>query len=202
MEYDMGEKKGNSKKSRALLTAAGAILLLLGIFVIAETGNALFHIFGLIGAGLIIAGAAGILSFVFKPKDGSEQPWQLGLAILEAIAGAVILLGRLEADSIAPLIFGIVTLYAAVTGFTNAGWLRKNGEKWKTTFCYAAVRFAVSVIIIFNPFTWGTVIIDTIMGLYLIFYGALWLYMGIFTMKRTSPTERDEDEDEDDDDDK
>jgi uncharacterized membrane protein HdeD (DUF308 family) len=162
---------------------AGFALMSLGIFAILEAGRAITRVLAVIGVGVIIAGAVNILLFIRKLNVSKAEPASLGMGIIEVIAGVVILLNRFIADDIVPVIWAVATLYSAVIGFVNAAWLRKSGEKWITPFTHSVVRSVTSLTALFDPFSWGSTVIDIIIGLYMTCYGALWLYISAATLR-------------------
>ena len=176
----------SDKKTHLILLFSGAALVVLGFFVIYNATEMIPVLIAYIGSGVLFAGVVNIsLSIISNKIDNVNTESQFSWGIIEIIAGTIILLSRFISGGIVPIIWGIATLYSSLSGLSSSLFLRKQGDKWQFTLWQSIVRFILAVLVIFNPLSWSIIIIDIIIGGYMILYGCLWFFIGLLALKRS-----------------
>ena len=107
---------------RIVTITAGILLVLLGVFSVANAGLSFISLAFPIGVVLVLVGIAESFAYKRTIEDEENRHWVLIDGLTTFILGIVVLTGQLAADIAVPVVFGMWSR-AAKRMWTSTGWL-------------------------------------------------------------------------------
>lgn len=153
------------------------IMVVLGIILMVQPGAAMGIACMVIGYGLIIVGAAGlIVLFVRRKKNGEEGIDMASLitiikSVVMIVVGIVLIIKMGMVVSILPFVIGVLIIINSAVNAIQSILCRKQNDKWMIPFIIGLVTAVIGLLMVINPF--GAAISQIfIMGLGLAVNGA------------------------------
>ena len=161
------EKKNNS----SLLSAT--VMIIVGIILAVFSGEALITILRVVGIGLLVVGAIGVISYFTSNNNEEKSFCKMLISAVEAIGGLLVLAAPKLFLNIYPIAMGILITLDGFGNLFQAFSLKKTGlDSWKTMLILAIISIVLGIVIICNPFSTISVL-TTIIGVILIYDGIL-----------------------------
>lgn len=126
--------------------------MVLGLLALFYPSMTLAFITQLIGVGFLIAGIAGIMSYLRLHTLLIPVSWTLGFAIVDIVIGIVLLVHPFAASMVIPWLCGLAVLLCAGFELVAALGLRAIASPvWRWTFASAFVSALVGIIFFVVP---------------------------------------------------
>jgi uncharacterized membrane protein HdeD (DUF308 family) len=163
----------NLGKSKILLCIMGAVMFILGVFVLLLMMSNLKMLALTVGVGFIVAGIFCLLSF-FSEKEILLNPgWVLIQGFLNIFMGFFILWNLRPNTVTITYIIAFFFFFSGISKFSASFVLKRIGfDKWQLVLINGAFGLFISCLIVFFPF-FGTKFSLALAGLYLMVYGVL-----------------------------
>ena len=164
---------------RLLTIITGVLLVLTGIWGIANQGVAFSALAFVLGVVMVIKGVVGILSFFTMKKGWEGMGWNLSESMFATVLGCVVLANQLATDLMISMFFGMWVLVAGCNRLV-AGivFKRFNNPAWNWTLGLGAVSVVVGVYTFLNPVLAGLVV-GLIVGIIFMVQGVNTIAVGI-----------------------
>ena len=153
------------KREKYTSISAMIVLLILGIILASHPGSVLKTVARLMGVALIIAGAVYLLGW---RKDRDRSVIRAGGAVLEILAGLILLAAPAFVLSLFPVLAGVVIVLYGIADVLSALSIRRNGGRWKTSLLLAVITVALGLLLLANPFSTMAILVR-VLGLVLIY---------------------------------
>lgn len=158
----------------------GAVMIILGLFILLNPLASLLALALYIGIAFIIAGIGYIVtSFSF------QSGWELFVGILDMFIGIIFVTNLGVTAATLPIIFAIWCLATGIIQAVGAYKLHQLSLPWVWSFAMGIFGVLFSFLILAYPLI-GILTISTIMALYVIAYGALSLMEYFYLPKVTA----------------
>ena len=109
---------------RILTIASGLLMVVSGIFLVANKGITFLSVAFIVGIILLVCGIVECLSYTsFRGEDTQDKTWILIDGTTTFILGALILGSKLSADAVVPMVLGLWVLITGIRNFVRA-WER------------------------------------------------------------------------------
>jgi len=145
----------------------GIVMVLLGIYVIFNPAVSLLGLALYMGIAFIVVGAG-----YFMASFSAESGWYLMVGLLDLFVGVILVSNLGVTAATLPIIFalwclavGIIQLVAAIQNY-------RGGTPWLWTMLTGVLGILFAFLILVYP-VFGAVALTTLMGAYIILYGAL-----------------------------
>ncbi len=135
------------------------ILIILGIILIAQPDAAMSVATAIIGCGLLIVGAIGLIVLLVKNRSG-EKKSDADQAVLSGsvnkyvvliICGAVMLTNKTTIVSILPFLIGVMLMINGSVNAVSAFIGRKQTGKWAVAMILGLITLLIGVLIVRSP---------------------------------------------------
>lgn len=131
------------------------ILIVLGIFLMIWPGDVMTIACYIIGCGLIIAGAVGLLMIVLsKRKDPSQAipAFSICKDIVSIVIGIVLIAKMETVVSVLPFIIGLIAVVNGAFNAVQALMQKKTKSKWIIAFIAGLLVVVMGLIMMLYPF--------------------------------------------------
>ncbi|MCI6854149.1 MAG: DUF308 domain-containing protein [Firmicutes bacterium] len=105
---------------RILTMLTGILFMGAGIFLVANEGVTFLSVAFIVGLMFVIAGIVECLSYSSYRGDNEERSWILNDGTTTFVLGVLILLNKISADAVVPMILGLWVLIAGIRNFVHA----------------------------------------------------------------------------------
>lgn len=132
-------------------------MVVLGIVLMLQPGAAMDIACIVIGCGLIITGAIGLLiSFVKRKKDGEDIGKNNIITIIKSVAiivvGVLLIAKTRTVVSILPFIMGVLIIANSAVNILQAILNRKQSGKWVISLVVGLITAIIGIFMVFDPF--------------------------------------------------
>ena len=164
---------------RLLTIITGVLLVLTGIWCIANQGVTFAALAFVLGTMMVIKGVVGMLSFFNMKKGWEGMGWNLSESMFATVLGCVVLSNQLATDLMISMFFGMWVLAAGCNRLV-AGivFKRFNNPAWSWTLGLGALSVVVGVYTFLNPILAGLVV-GLIVGIIFMVQGVNTIAVGI-----------------------
>lgn len=114
---------------RIVTITAGILLVLLGVFSVANAGLSFISLAFPIGVVLVLVGIAESFAYKRTIEDEENRHWVLIDGLTTFILGIVVLTGQLTADIAVPVVFGMWSMVSGIRGLVIVTQVEKSSEK-------------------------------------------------------------------------
>lgn len=164
-------QKSNSSNAPCCLglwhLLAGALMIILGIYVWFNPLLSLIALSLYIGAALIIIGAGYVTSSL-----SVESGWFMFVGIIDIIIGIVLMANIGITASTLPIIFGLWCLVVGAVQLVSSYHFIRRHQTWGWSMALGLLGLCFGFLVLYFPAI-GVVTISTLLGLYIILYGIL-----------------------------
>ena len=108
---------------RILTMLTGVLFIGAGIFLVANEGVTFLSVAFIVGIMFVVAGIVECLSYGSYRGDNVEKSWILNDGLTTFVLGVLILLNKISADAVVPMILGLWVLITGIRNFVHA-WER------------------------------------------------------------------------------
>jgi len=109
---------------RILTILSGLLMVASGIFLVANEGITVLSVAFVVGIVLAVSGIVECLSYnSYRGSDVQEKTWILIDGTTTFILGCLILIGKLSADAVVPMVLALWVMITGIRNFTRA-WER------------------------------------------------------------------------------
>ena len=165
---------------RILAVITGIVLMLTGIWSIANRGTVFASIAFVLGCVMVFAGLLSILIYFFAPGKQSGFGWFLAEGMITAALGGVVLANQLSIDAMILPFFGMWILFCGVMRIVaSLHLILSKNNSWIFTLFLGLVSAAGGGYAFFNQVLAGISLIIMI-GLYFLIQGVNVLTYGVF----------------------
>ena len=105
---------------RILTMLTGILFLGAGIYLVANEGVTFLSVAFIVGLMFVIAGVVECLSYSSYRGDNEERSWILNDGTTTFVLGVLILLNKISADAVVPMILGLWVLITGIRNFVHA----------------------------------------------------------------------------------
>ena len=98
----------------------GVLFIGAGIFLVANGGVTFLSVAFVVGVMFVIAGIVECLSYNSYRGDNVEKSWILNDGLTTFVLGVLILLNKISADAVVPMILGLWVLITGIRNFVHA----------------------------------------------------------------------------------
>ena len=105
---------------RILTMLTGILFMGAGIFLVANEGVTFLSVAFVVGVMFVIAGIVECLSYNSYRGDNVEKSWILNDGLTTFVLGVLILLNKISADAVVPMILGLWVLITGIRNFVHA----------------------------------------------------------------------------------
>lgn len=98
----------------------GVLFIGAGIFLVANEGVTFLSVAFIVGLMFVIAGVVECLSYSSYRGDNVERSWILNDGTTTFVLGVLILLNKISADAVVPMILGLWVLITGIRNFVHA----------------------------------------------------------------------------------
>ena len=105
---------------RILTMLTGVLFIGAGIFLVANGGVTFLSVAFVVGVMFVIAGIVECLSYNSYRGDNVEKSWILNDGLATFVLGVLILLNKISADAVVPMILGLWVLITGIRNFVHA----------------------------------------------------------------------------------
>lgn len=105
---------------RILTMLTGVLFIGAGIFLVANGGVTFLSVAFVVGVMFVIAGIVECLSYNGYRGDNVEKSWILNDGLTTFVLGVLILLNKISADAVVPMILGLWVLITGIRNFVHA----------------------------------------------------------------------------------
>lgn len=136
---------------RTLNMLMGVLLIIAGIFMIANEGITFISVAFIVGLLFMLAGAVEVLSFNSHRGDDEDKSWVMIEGLLMFSIGVLIILNKLAADVVVPVVLGFWVLTSGIGHVVRA--LGKRGVRDAYFYGYlviGAFNIVIGLYMFFN----------------------------------------------------
>lgn len=105
---------------RILTMFTGVLFIGAGIFLVANEGVTFLSVAFIVGLIFVIAGIVECLSYNSYRGDNVERTWILNDGLTTFVLGGLILMNKISADAVVPMVLGLWVLIAGIRNFVHA----------------------------------------------------------------------------------
>ncbi|MGN0734194.1 MAG: HdeD family acid-resistance protein [Anaerovoracaceae bacterium] len=105
---------------RILTMLTGLLFIGAGVFLVANEGVTFLSVAFVAGVMFVIAGIVECLSYSSYRGDNEERSWILNDGTTTFVLGVLILLNKISADAVVPMILGLWVLITGIRNFVHA----------------------------------------------------------------------------------
>lgn len=164
---------------RILTIITGVLLVLTGLWCVANQGAAFTALAFVLGIVMIIKGLISALAFFRRKEQPEGLEWNLAEAMVSIILGIVVLSNQLATDLMIIMFFGMWLLFAGCNGIAFSLALKNREDKmWNWTLILGIVSVAVGIYAFLNPIIAGLAA-GLVVGIIFLVQGVNTLVFGI-----------------------
>jgi len=105
---------------RIITMLTGLLFLAGGVFLVANEGVTFLSVAFIVGVMFVVAGVVECLSYSGYRGDNEERSWILNDGITTFVLGGLILLNKISADAVVPVVMGLWVLITGIRNFVRA----------------------------------------------------------------------------------
>lgn len=105
---------------RIITMLTGLLFLAGGVFLVANEGVTFLSVAFIVGVMFVVAGVVECLSYSGYRGDNEERSWILNDGITTFVLGVLILLNKISADAVVPVVMGLWVLITGIRNFVRA----------------------------------------------------------------------------------
>lgn len=105
---------------RILTMFTGVLFIGAGIFLVANEGVTFLSVAFIVGLIFVIAGIVECLSYNSYRGDNVERTWILNDGLTTSVLGGLILMNKISADAVVPMVLGLWVLIAGIRNLVHA----------------------------------------------------------------------------------
>lgn len=161
---------------KTVTIVTGGILMLTGVWCLANPGATFLSLAFIIGIVMLIVGLNGFFAYGELKKQGEPVSYLLPEAIVSVILGAIVLSNQLVSDAAIPIFFGMWIMYSGIMRVLIAVSKKRSGDEkgWVIILIPGLLSIAAGVYSFYNPIAAGIAIV--------IMIGVFFLIQGLNTM--------------------
>lgn len=165
---------------RLLTIFSGVLLVLTGLWCIANQGVSFAGLAFVLGLVMVLRGVIGVGAFATSKKEAYGMGWNLSEAVLSVVLGAVVLANQLATDLMIVMFFGMWILVAGCNRMV-AGLIFNKMQRphWKWCLGLGIVSFVFGIYAFLNPILLN-IAVGILLGVIFMAQGANALADGIF----------------------
>ena len=163
---------------RLLTMLSGFLMIGVGIFLIANGGITFLSVAFIVGLVLVVCGFVECLSYNSYRGDDQERTWVLIDGTTTFVLGGLILMDKISADAVVPMVLGFWVIVTGIRNFTRA--IDRAGKKDAAFFEHlliGAVNVIFGIYVFFDKDIFNMAAI-TMVGLCLLVQGLNLLLVG------------------------
>jgi len=157
------------------------VLILMGIFLIANPSIGTSSALMLFGIILLVSGVYSIIKYIINPKGIFKL--ELVYGILSIITGALSIFKPFDVISFITIIVGIWLIINAVTKLVIALEIRKVSDAWIFDLTISILTIILGILLLANPF-YNYVVLSVYAGVMMVVYAAMDLLEQLFIRNR------------------
>ena len=163
---------------RILTMLTGILFMGAGIFLVANEGVTFLSVAFIVGLMFVIAGVVECLSYSSYRGDNVERSWILNDGLTTFVLGGLILLNKISADAVVPMILGLWVLIAGIRNFVHA-WehIEERGNAFYDHLIIGLLNIVFGIYVFFDGEIFNLASI-TMIGLCVIVQGINILHIG------------------------
>lgn len=163
---------------RILTMLTGVLFIGAGIFLVANGGVTFLSVAFVVGVMFVIAGIVECLSYNSYRGDNVEKSWILNDGLTTFVLGVLILLNKISADAVVPMILGLWVLITGIRNFVHA-WehIEDRGSMFYDHLIVGLLNIIFGLYVFFNSEIFNLASI-TMIGLCVIVQGINILHVG------------------------
>ena len=163
---------------RILTMLTGILFMGAGIFLVANEGVTFLSVAFIVGWMFVIAGVVECLSYSSYRGDNVERSWILNDGLTTFVLGGLILLNKISADAVVPMILGLWVLIAGIRNFVHA-WehIEERGNAFYDHLIIGLLNIVFGIYVFFDGEIFNLASI-TMIGLCVIVQGINILHIG------------------------
>lgn len=163
---------------RILTMLTGILFMGAGIFLVANEGVTFLSVAFIVGWMFVIAGVVECLSYNSYRGDNVERSWILNDGLTTFVLGGLILLNKISADAVVPMILGLWVLIAGIRNFVHA-WehIEERGNAFYDHLIIGLLNIVFGIYVFFDGEIFNLASI-TMIGLCIIVQGINILHIG------------------------
>lgn len=163
---------------RILTMLTGILFMGAGIFLVANEGVTFLSVAFIVGWMFVIAGVVECLSYSSYRGDNVERSWILNDGLTTFVLGGLILLNKISADAVVPMILGLWVLIAGIRNFVHA-WehIEDRGNAFYDHLIIGLLNIVFGIYVFFDGEIFNLASI-TMIGLCIIVQGINILHIG------------------------
>ena len=164
---------------RLIKILSGVVLMVAGVFALANPGEAFYTIAFVMGLAMVLAGISAILLYLQMRKTKRIYSLTFSEGLVTLILGLLVLANQLTADAMVPVFFGTWIIVAGVLRITTALELMRPGKNiYKLFLVQGIISILVGIYAFFNTVLGGLLIV-TFVGLLFMVQGVNVLLTGV-----------------------
>ena len=105
---------------RIITMLTGLLFVASGVYLVANEGVTFLSVAFIVGVMFVIAGVVECLSYSGYRGDNEERSWILNDGITTFVLGGLILLNKISADAVVPMIMGLWVMITGIRNFVRA----------------------------------------------------------------------------------
>ena len=105
---------------RIITMLTGLLFLAGGVFLVANEGVTFLSVAFIVGVMFVVAGVVECLSYSGYRGDNEERAWILNDGITTFVLGVLILLNKISAEAVVPVVMGLWVLITGIRNFVRA----------------------------------------------------------------------------------
>lgn len=163
---------------RILTMLTGILFLGAGIYLVANEGVTFLSVAFIVGLMFVIAGVVECLSYSSYRGDNVERSWILNDGTTTFVLGVLILLNKISADAVVPMILGLWVLITGIRNFVHA-WehIEERGNAFYDHLIIGLLNLIFGLYVFFNGEIFNLASI-TMIGLCMIVQGVNIIHIG------------------------
>ncbi len=138
---------------RIITVIAGILLVVLGVFSVANAGMSFISMAFPIGVVLVLVGIAESFAYKRTVENEENRHWVLIDGLTTFILGIVVLTGQLAADIAVPVVFGMWGMVSGIRGLVIVTQVEKSSEKdadFYWTVAVSTLNLVIGIYTFFN----------------------------------------------------
>lgn len=164
---------------RVFKIAAGAILILTGVFCFANPGATFLSVAFLLGSAMLLSGISGTVAYICISRKREISNSLLIEGLISIILGILVLSNQLLADAAIPVFFGMWVMVTGIIRIAEAYDHRNSGKMQLISLLTLGILgFAAGLYAFFNTVLFGFSII-LLVGVLFVIQGASVMLVGV-----------------------
>ena len=164
----------NAAKTGSLVS--GLVMAVVGVLMLLFPGWSLDLIVKILGIGLLVFGAGGIISAVMQKRFQGSDLTDLAGKVVAVVLGLVCIFNPGMITGLFNLILGVIVIWHSITNLLGALDIKKLDQNWQVPMLLSVVGIIVGILIIVGVF--GALVIR-IAGAILIYNAVVGLWVEV-----------------------